>query len=192
MIRLFIAFPLAEEVRNRIESLITALRTVDKNVKWVKAENLHMTLRFLGDTEERLIDRLSELIDTVATGHSPVRTALAEVGCFPNMARPRVIWIGHDDPDQSLGKIARQIELKVRELRFPKEKRRFTPHLTIGRMRRPDGSATIGPALQDLSFEPISIAYDRISLYKSTLTPGGPIYEVLHEARLSTTERFGD
>lgn len=190
MIRLFIACPLTGEVKQRIGQIIETLRPVVKNIRWVKTENLHITLRFLGDTEERLVGRLGELIDHVAATHEPVPSNLNELGGFPDLRRARVVWIGHHQPEDGLARIARQIELKVRELRFPKEKKRFTPHLTIGRLRFPDSSGALAQAIESYQLEPISVVYDRITLFKSTLTPSGPIYEKLHEANLGHSETF--
>ena len=192
MIRLFIALPISANVRKRVQSIITILRPSGRNVKWVNPDNLHLTLRFLGDTDKNLVSHISRLIDKVARGYQPVATVLTDVGCFPNMTRPRVLFLGHSDSAEPLIEIARQIELGVRELEFPAEEKKFKPHLTIGRIRRPDVSTDLIDALRNLKPYPVSITYDRICLYQSTLTPSGPIYDLLHEAQLSTAERFSD
>lgn len=184
MMRLFIAFPLAVEVKDYFGTVINDLRAHSNDIRWVAPKNIHLTARFLGDTEDAKLTKLNQLIDTVAGTHGAVSTALTRLGAFPNLKRPRVIWAGIGEGAETLEKIARDVELRVRQLRFEPESKGFKSHLTLGRVRegaRLEGFAEI---LERYALEPMPITFDRLVLYKSTLTSQGPIYERLHEAPL--------
>jgi len=182
--RLFIALPLETPVKDALGGIISDLKRHGGPVKWVKPENVHLTLRFLGETEESLVSKLKTEIDAVAAAHTQVTTSISKLGGFPNLNRPRVIWVGIVHNLELLAKMARQMELKARELRFEKEKRGFKAHLTLGRVRQLRGLENLTAAMENYVFEEIPVHFDRIVLFKSTLTPQGPIYDRLHEASL--------
>ncbi len=184
MIRLFMAFPLPPDVTEQLAGFIDSLKQQGGRVKWVTPHNIHLTARFLGDTEESLVGRLSSLLDDTAAGHARVESVIDRLGAFPNLSRPRVIWAGLRGNTEDLGKIARQLELAVRRLRFKPEKRGFKAHLTLGRVKEPSGLSNLTDYMQDLRLEESPVTFDRITLFKSTLTPQGPIYDRLHEAML--------
>ena len=182
--RLFIALPLETSVKDALGGIISDLKSHGGPVKWVKPDNIHLTLRFLGETDENLVSKIKTEIDAVAAAHTQVTTSISKLGGFPNLGRPRVIWVGIEHNLELLSKMARQMELKARELRFEKEKRAFKAHLTLGRVRQPRGLERLTEAMQAYVLEEIPVQFDRIVLFKSTLTPQGPIYDRLHEAVL--------
>lgn len=183
--RLFIAVPLDREIKEYLGKTIGELAAAGGGVKWVNPENVHVTLRFLGETEETLIPKITALIDRVAASHSPVRLRLSHLGAFPNLRRPRVFWAGLQGPIDDLSKMARQLELGARKLRFKPEKKEFRAHLTLGRVRDDRLLGAICRCCEEYQIEPMSMMLDRIVLFKSTLTPKGPIYERLHQVPLS-------
>lgn len=186
MMRLFIAFPLAVEVKDYLASVIADLRPHSDGIRWVAPRNIHLTARFLGDTEEAKVTKLSQLIDTVAGAHSCVTSSLTQLGAFPNLKRPRVIWAGIGEGAEELGKIARDVELRMRQLRFEPESKGFKSHLTLGRVREGAQLDPFAEFMAGYALQPTSLVFDRLVLYKSTLTPQGPIYERLHEAALKS------
>lgn len=188
MIRLFIAFPLQREVEEKLGEIIALLKNQGGRVKWVAPQNIHLTARFLGDTNERLVERLTALIDDTATKYDPVDSLIDRLGAFPNLVRPRVIWAGLRDNTEVLAKTARELELSVRKLRFKPEKRGFKAHLTLGRVKDPSGLANLTSYMQDFDLEETPVTFDRLTLFKSTLTPQGPIYDRLHEAMLGQSQ----
>ncbi|MDH3891964.1 MAG: RNA 2',3'-cyclic phosphodiesterase [candidate division Zixibacteria bacterium] len=190
MMRLFIALPLGEDARRYLGSIIDDLKPYADAVKWVAPENVHLTLRFLGDTEEQRLPKIQELLDKVVSGQGIFETSTGRLGAFPNLRRPRVLWVGLDRNVEMLEKLARQVELGVRKLRFEKESKGFKPHLTLGRIRKPQGLDQLVERMESYTLEPLPLTLDRIVLFKSTLTPKGPIYERLHQAMLGQ-ERFG-
>ncbi len=183
--RLFIGAPLEAEIEAYLGRIISDLGASGRGIKWVRPENIHTTLRFLGDTDESLIPKLTALIDRVATSHSPVQLELARLGAFPNLKRPRVFWAGVRGPVDDLAGIARQLELGVRKLRYEPEKKKFRAHLTLGRVRDHRQLGDICNRCEEYEVEPRPLLLDRIVLFKSTLTPDGPIYERLYQAPLS-------
>ncbi len=185
--RLFIALPLGPEVKDALGRIISDFKRHGGPVKWVKPENIHLTLRFLGETDESLVGKIKTEIDTVAAAHARVQTSISRLGGFPNLNRPRVIWVGIEHNLELLSKMARQMELRARTLRFDKESRAFKAHLTLGRVRQPQGLEGLTQALDKYVLEEIPVMFDRIVLFKSTLTPQGPIYDRLHEAALPLT-----
>ncbi|HOP06600.1 MAG TPA: RNA 2',3'-cyclic phosphodiesterase [candidate division Zixibacteria bacterium] len=189
MMRLFIAAPLPNEIENYLGEIISDLRPEGRDVKWVKASNIHVTLRFLGDTEERLVPSLKTLIDKTAAGQNAVDTSVSGIGAFPNLRRPSVFWVGLGGGVESLADMADRIEQGVRELGFEPESKRFKPHLTIGRVRRDGDVRRLSQTVESYRLEPRRFRLNRIVLFQSTLTPQGPIYRRLHETALET-ERF--
>lgn len=185
-LRLFIAFPLKAEVVRHLGELIEHFRPMTNAVRWVKPSNIHLTARFLGDTDEKLVPELTDLLDKVGADHSATSFLANRVGGFPNLRRPSVIWVGPSEPTDSAANIARTVELQVRRLRFESEKRGFKPHLTLGRVRRGQQIGDLARELENYEQEPVRVDLDRLVLFKSTLTPEGPIYERLHESTLKS------
>ncbi len=183
--RLFIALPLGPSVKDALGKIIGLFRQKGGSVKWVKPENVHLTLRFLGETDENLVDEIKNHIDEAVKSHRQVQTSIATLGGFPNLNRPRVIWVGIEQHLEALSKMARDIEHRMRSLDFEKEKKPFKAHLTLGRVRHPQGLENLTGFIKDYRFEEIPLLFDRVVLFKSTLTPQGPIYDRLHEAKLS-------
>jgi len=187
--RLFIALPLEPPVRDYLGRVIEQLRRSRASVKWVNPKNMHLTVRFLGETPEATVPKLTRLMDEIAPQFSGVDVAVDKLGAFPNLRKPRVVWAGLSGDIEPLEKMARQIELAVRKLRFEPEKKGFKPHLTLGRLRDPRNCGDLPEVIERFSIEPTMLRLDRIVLFKSTLTPQGPIYDKLHETLLG--ERFG-
>jgi 2'-5' RNA ligase len=180
--RLFIAAPLPESAERQLAGIIEEFRPLGGGVKWVEAGNIHLTLRFLGETEERLVGPLSELLSRLTAGLAPVATAIDRLGGFPNLRKPRVIWVSMSEGTDPLAKLAANLELGVQQMGFEAETKRFKPHLTLGRVKRPDGLERLVDRLERHRLSPISVHLDRAVLFQSTLTPRGPIYQRLHEA----------
>jgi 2'-5' RNA ligase len=191
MLRLFIALPIPEQAKHKLGVIIEECRQHGGSVKWVKPENMHLTVRFLGDCNESIVPALKQLLDQAATDSKTAAAVIDHLGGFPNLRQPRVIWAGIGTDTTELEKMAHQVEMMVRDLRFPEEKKKFNPHLTLGRVRNPPtGLAPLLDYLQNIQMEPIESSLSELVLFKSTLTPRGPIYERLHEAKLGV-ERFG-
>ncbi len=189
MIRLFIALPLEKKVEDRLNDIITQLEPYGGRVKYVNPKNIHLTLKFLGNTEPELVEKIIKNIDQVAAKFNSVKTNLSHIGTFPDWKHPRVIWIGIDETKEILPKIAKQIEIAMKPLGWEKIDKKFRAHLTLGRIKDNRDLEDLINFAKNYKIEPIPLKFDRITLFQSTLTNRGPFYKILHEAKLG--ERFG-
>ena len=154
-----------------------------QGVSWVRSENLHLTLRFLGAAEDAQIAALREGLTAVAARHEAFTATVERSGCFPNRRRPKVIWAGVADADGRLGTLQRDVEEVVCAAGWEREERDFRPHVTLGRVRarmRPPRSEQSGdlPRLQ--------VPVEAVELIESILKPAGAEYRTLHRAVLTS------
>ena len=155
-------------------------------MKWVEPHNLHLTLKFLGDVPER---EIAEVCRAVQRGAAEVKRFELEVrgaGAFPNAARPRTVWLGAGAGAEQMVMLHDRVEVPLAELGYREEHRRFQSHLTIGRVRGGGpGIAELGKLLQQhADFMAGRMTVGKVTVFSSTLTPAGPIYEVLGTAPL--------
>lgn len=187
VIRTFIAVETSEETRSRAASLCDRLRTSGMRVTWTRPENMHLTLKFLGDTEEALLANVKETVANVAASLGPFSVRFRGAGAFPDARRPQTLWIGVSDGQDSLVELATRIDDALHALGIPREKRRFTPHLTIGRVR--SGSAAEQKSLGDMirkhaEFDAATAEIRQVLVMASQLSPAGATYEVQSTAPL--------
>lgn len=181
--RAFIAMELSEGIRRSLTEVIEDLKSGGADVRWVKPEGIHLTLKFLGDIGENMVDSLSERIEHAAGGFAPFSLRVAGTGVFPASGRPRVIWAGIEEPG-TLGILQRAVESELQPLGFPSEKRPFHPHLTLGRVR---SASRLSPLLDRLNRQRDRLFGEMtvggVVLFRSTLLPTGAVYHRLKEAR---------
>ena len=152
------------------------------SARWTLPENLHLTLRFLGDTPEEQLAPVSRALDAIAAGTPSFELELGAAGAYPEARAARVLWIGLDDADRKLRRLRNQVEAAVRGLGWKRESRPFAPHLTLARLRQParlSGGGWIEPVPR-CRFEVKAVV-----LMRSTLKPAGAHYDVLHRASLA-------
>lgn len=155
-------------------------------VRWTALQNLHLTVQFLGDIEEKQIPALKQVLNTVSLSEKPEKLQFTGLGAFPDQKAPKIIWLGIEKNEYLL-KIQREITKTLAEKGFPADHKRFRPHLTLGRVR--DNAVITSDLfsyLQGLS-ERIRISdspLDKVILYESQLRPGGPIYTSVYEKSL--------
>lgn len=189
--RAFIAIELSKECKDYLTLVESQFKKSNADVKWVSQDNLHITLKFLGDINEEQVNKLIAAITDIASKHKQFTLKLGPTGAFPGIRSPRIIWVGVTKGDNELKEIAREIELNAVKAGIPEENKPFSSHITIGRTRsglnREELIQLLDSSTKGLPAEtPESIVKD-ITLYKSTLTPKGPIYEILAQANLATT-----
>lgn len=180
MMRLFIAVNISEENKNRIARIQSKLKDNIAGVKWVEKENLHLTLKFLGEVAG---GRLAEIKEKIAEAGSLIKRFeidFCNLGIFPNENFPRILWAGIEKGQPELEVLARKIEDLLQEIGFEKEKRPFSAHLTIGRFKNHRPCSLHGKNKE----EKFSQTVEKIFLIKSTLTPKGPVYEVVEKFQL--------
>ena len=189
-IRTFVAVELSDSIKAHIAAGIAQLRQEQiDNMRLVRPEGVHLTLKFLGDIDANRVPTVADAMTQAAARHAPFSLALGQPGVFPNTNRARVLWIGVEGDLQLLRLLQSDIEEALIAAGFPPEKQRFNPHLTIGRMhhrasREDRRRATDALAALTLP-EDRTIAVKAISLMKSTLFPGGAIYDQIVHTELS-------
>ncbi|MFX1248247.1 MAG: RNA 2',3'-cyclic phosphodiesterase [Promethearchaeota archaeon] len=179
MVRSFICVEINDnEIVHQIEEILTRIRF--SGVCSVKSSQLHLTLKFLGEVQESRVESIKEAIQTIKI--PPFEITLRGIGCFPNLNYIRVVWIGIKEGSDNLRQLAQMIEEKLNQIGFPREKRGFSPHLTLARVKKLSNTdkRKLTEIIQNSSELSIGIqTIEKFILKKSTLTPKGPIYENL-------------
>lgn len=185
--RTFIAVELDKPAKECLARLQAELKESGADVKWVYPENIHLTLKFFGEVTEEKIPEIIQILKEIAHSVNYFRVEIKSVGAFPNTKSPRVIWAGIEQGKENLLQLAELTEDGAVKLGFLKEERKFSAHITIGRVRSPKNKAALLQAMEQIHFEPLSQGVKSVVLFKSTLTPKGPIYEKLAEENLSSS-----
>jgi 2'-5' RNA ligase len=189
MIRTFIAVDLPEEVKDRIEETVAPLRPLSRSIRWVRPEGLHLTLKFLGEIPGEQLDDIFAALETALSGRPPVRFRLSGLGGFPNLRRPRVLWIGVSEGGEPLGELAGIVEKALIPCGFPPEKRPFSAHLTLGRVRSPRGLQAVLDRLPAVEYDSGPITAGAVKVMKSRLKPTGAEYSALKIIELGSEAR---
>lgn len=184
-LRIFVAIPLPPLLLERLKDVQYRLqgKVPHRSVRWVRPEGIHLTLKFLGDTPRDEIPIVREALIAVAR-HAPSFTLTAEgLGCFPSPRRPRVLWVGVDEPTGRLAVLAKAIEEAMTSLGYKPDRHSFTPHLTLGRVRRgasQEASREISEAITGTRVGQLAqFTADCFELIRSDLKPGGAEYTTL-------------
>lgn len=168
-----------------VEAFQEELRATGADLKLVPPENLHVTLKFLGDTPEERVPEILEALERAAAPAAPGRLELRGAGAFPKPAAPRVVWVGVGDGADTLTGVAERLEDALEPLGFPRERRDFHPHVTVARTRGPRNQAALTDAVRRHEGEGFGEApLERVVLMRSTLRPQGPRYDVVDAAPL--------
>ncbi len=180
-LRLFFGVPLAEALRDAACGLQDALGEACRRgprVKWVERPNLHLTLRFIGDTPAARLGEVSAIAQQAAAECAPVELELRGVGCFPPRGALRTIWLGVREERPELTELAQGLGRRLVEAGLAEPERRpFAMHFTLGRVKDAGGGRGLREAIERLCNEPVgTMTADRLVLYSSDLTPRGPIY----------------
>jgi 2'-5' RNA ligase len=184
-LRTFIAVEISATVRAKAEELIETFRAAHADVKWVEPHNLHLTLQFLGNVPESQIADVCNAVKNGAAEIEPFELEIRGAGAFPNLGKPRTLWLGAKEGAERMADLHDHIALALADLGFPDEDRRFQSHLTIGRVKSPKNTALLGPLLRDhADFSAGKVPVDRAIIFSSRLERGGPLYEKLGTAPL--------
>jgi 2'-5' RNA ligase len=168
--RLFIAFDIPESVKEQLVSIQKKIKT-DAKISWVKAENMHLTIKFLGEVAEDKVEETKKKLSSVK--FKPFEVSVSEIGVFPSEDYIRVIWVGLKD-DKSMQKLAQDIREALPGF---KDDYPFKAHLTIARVKFVKDKKALVDELKKLKPKPEKFSVENFKLYKSTLTREGPVYE---------------
>ena len=187
-IRTFIAIELPEKIIYTIKKVQEEIKSYGLKIRWVRPENIHLTLKFLGDTKAADTENVARAVSESVTDYPPISLAVKGIGVFPGIKRPRVIWLGVSNQLDVLTTFQKTLDEKLEAIGFPKEKRPFRGHLTLGRIKSKIDPKTLNDALKEFTrFESEHFLADRIILYKSDLKPNGPVYTKLIETYLTAS-----
>jgi len=168
----------------KLIKLENEIKNTGANVKLVEPKNIHITLKFLGDTNKYYIDRIEEIIKNSVIDLEPFEISLKDIGVFPNQNYIKVIWIGIQN-SETIVKIAKKIDEDLSNIGFKKEKRKISAHLTIGRVKSSKNKEKLLKIIEkykDMEF--LKIKVKSIKLKKSELTSKGPIYTTLKDIKI--------
>lgn len=189
-IRTFIAIELDENIKDGLTGLQERLKgeVSQGSVRWVRPEGIHLTLKFLGDVPADQIGEITEALRKSCQGFAPFSLSCGGLGCFPNFKHPRVVWVGIQEETKALARLHKSIEENVAPLGYPTEKRKFSPHLTLGRVQRRVSSGDLRRLGDLVAASEIGtlgqMQVRSVSLMRSDLRPSGAMYTRLAEVEL--------
>jgi len=185
-IRSFISIELSDDIRRPVADLIAELRKAGADVTWMPTEKIHLTLKFLGNTDDSLILKIKEQISKKLLHYNAFYIKIVGVGCFPSEKRPRVLWVGMENSD-ILQSIQKEMDTEVAGLGFAREDRPFSPHLTIGRVRSQTGIAEMLRRLAEFRTAYFGVVEVKsIHIMKSELKPAGAEHTSIAEIPIGT------
>ncbi|MBI3408884.1 MAG: RNA 2',3'-cyclic phosphodiesterase [Planctomycetes bacterium] len=185
-VRTFIAIDPGRPIQDRLVSLQENLARTGVQVKWVERDNLHVTLLFLGEVDDRDVPAVCRAVEDGVKQHKPFELTVEKAGCFPNLRRPRVLWVGVGGGAQEVAAIHHALEPPLLELGcYRREERQYTPHITLGRVRSERPMDELAAALvKQQSWKAGETVMREVQVMSSELTPAGPLYTVMCRARL--------
>ncbi len=184
-IRCFIALELSDETRSELSRIIEVLKGAGADVKWMKPGSIHLTLKFLGYVDEEKIPVISGKLKDIAGEIKPFDVALGGIGVFPDWDYVKVLWVGLESGADKVKELAARTEDIMSGEGFEREKRDFSPHLTLGRVRAAKKKRELKERAYSVKVEPPSNRISKVVLFKSELTPQGALYTELASAKLS-------
>jgi 2'-5' RNA ligase len=182
-IRSFIAIAIDTGAKEKILCIIDNLKKSNADVKWADENQLHLTLKFLGDIDEALIQKISATLSSISSNFQIFTLTFSEIGWFPNINNPRVIWLGIEKGTEPLIALNEILETELEKIGFKRDGRKFTPHLTLARIRTQKNITSLTKLINDTNPQiQNEFKIDKLILYQSTLTPKRAIYTPIYEA----------
>jgi len=179
VIRTFIAVPVPEPLFNLRKKLKATISEKTGKIRWLRKEQIHLTLKFLGDTTEDSINDVRRIMQSIADEFKPFNISIQKTGCFPKVERPRVMWIGVSGKLEKLNQLVEKIQKKLNPLGFPKNEKKYHPHITIARAKYPQKKTPDISTFLNTSFDPIPFPIKKVQFISSELFPNGPVYTIL-------------
>ena len=184
--RVFCAVELPNEVRARLEDHIERLRqdVPDVAASWSRVDNIHLTLKFFGNVAVDRIETISAAAFRTVKEFGAFQIGVGNTGVFPRPSRPQVLWIGVNDPSGKLSALQQRFEDECAAVGFAKEDRAFRPHLTIARLRKPEGARRLAEAHLGMQFESIPVKLTELIVFRSELSSKGSRYTPISRHQL--------
>ena len=179
-IRSFIAVEVPQSLRAKLEEVQRELKRADADVRWMRSESIHLTLKFLGSVSGEELEKLAGGIAPIISSWAPFGVRLHGLGCFPSSRNPRIVWVGMEQGSAEAVSLQKAVENRAAEVGFPPETRPFKPHLTLGRVRSSRGKGSLVQAVENhRDVEIGSFRVNEVYLFKSELKPSGAVYTKL-------------
>ena len=183
--RLFIAIGIEKDIKGKISSIQDKFKQIGADIKYVEPENLHYNLKFIGEISEDIIPKIKETLENAVKSFEPFKIHIFGLGAFPSKNYAKVIWIGLKEGKQELIGLANEIDKQLETIGIEKERKSFTPHLTLGRVKSGKNKENLLNVLNKLENEDIGeMKVNKIILFASELTPNGPIYKEIFSVNL--------
>jgi len=185
--RTFVAIELSPEIRDQLRAHATQVRetVTEASASWSRTENIHLTLKFFGNIPTNKLPLISDAASRVANEFSPFQIGIGGTGVFPKPSRAQVLWIGVDDSSGRLSTLQQRLEEEFASEGFAKEDRAYRPHLTIARIRRPEGARRLAETHLQMSFKQTRMTVKEFVVFRSELSPKGSRYTAISRHTLS-------
>ena len=184
MIRTFIAIELPVEVKQAARQIQNRLRESIEGIRWVKHENIHLSVKFLGNVEENRINDIAAAVKNAVKDISVMILKTGHLGIFPNEKRPRILWLGIEGDVREFIRMSKNCESELAKLGYEKDAREIKPHITVGRIRSSKKQKGLVTILKDIPIESIEFRADALKLMRSELNPNGAVYTNLRSVKL--------
>ena len=190
--RVFCAIALSRDLHERLTTHINRVRDAvpDAHASWSRVDNIHLTLKFLGEISLPQVEKLSEAASRSVGGLAPFKIVLEQTGIFPKHGSPRVLWIAVNDFEGKLDELHARLEAESEKAGFPRESRPFHPHITLARLRKPQHASTLASAHKAMEFEPAEIAVQELLVIRSELSGEGSKYTVISRHSLGSFNKL--
>lgn len=188
-VRTFVAIPIPAEIRRRLAEVENDLMPARAGVKWVSQDNFHVTLKFLGYVEPERLEAVARGVEAAVRGIGPFEVELAEVGAFPKITRPSVVWVGVKKGAQEMITLANRVDAEMAKIGFERETRPFSPHITLGRVKSPENLDRLRELIERHQAREVgSYGVEQINIMKSELRITGPIYSEISNFKLQIAD----
>lgn len=179
--RVFIAIEIDSEIKNKLSEYLSTLKRSGADIKWVVPGNVHLTLKFIGCIEKEALSNLNKIINDAVLGIGPFSISIGNIGAFPNLKNPRVVYVCVEERGNSLSQIYERLDKGVEQLGIKKESKKYVGHITLGRVKSQKNISKLKNALNSetecyFGLEKVT----SLSLIESKLTPTGPLYTRLN------------
>ncbi len=185
-IRTFIALPLPDELKQYLKRLVEPIRNRQDKINWVKEENIHITLNYLGDTDPQIIEEQALRLESMLASFPVIKLGTTDTGIYPHANEPRILWVGTSPYNEALATLKEKLDNLLGHFGYNLDKRQFQPHITIARVKSISRKSSfihdyLSAVVREIDFE-----IDEVKWLKSTLTPQGAEYEELKSFKLNT------
>ena len=179
LVRTFLSIPVKKEIKSKKNMLYSTLEDSKLSINWVKNHNLHLNIKFIGQTPEKSINKIIKSVSRITSSIKPFSVKVSGTGCFPINTRPKTLWLGISGEVKPLIELVKEIENKLFEIGFSKDKKEFIPHITVARISYPQKVIPDVDIFLKSSYDVIDLEIDRMQFFSSELLPNGAIYSLL-------------